>query len=210
MEEIVIIGGGGHAKVLVSLLRKLNSYNILGYTDLADRGQLFGFKYLGADEILRERALVEKELNVAIGIGQIGLGRNRESAETRLRGLAMKFPCIVSPGAIVNEGVSLASGVSVMDGAVINSGASIGRGTILNSNCTVEHDVQVGEWVHVAPGSTISGGVIIGRYSMVGAGAVVIEGRRIGSDCIIGAGSTVIHDLTDPGTYVGSPARRIR
>jgi UDP-perosamine 4-acetyltransferase len=64
--------------------------------------------------------------------------------------------------------------------------------------------------VHIAPGVTISGGVTIGRFSMIGAGATVIEGRRIASECIVGAGAIVVHDLTEPGVYIGSPARRIR
>jgi acetyltransferase-like isoleucine patch superfamily enzyme len=80
----------------------------------------------------------------------------------------------------------------------------------VNTNSTVEHDVRIDDWVHIAPGVTISGGVTIGRFSMIGAGATVIEGRQIASECIVGAGAIVVHDLTEPGVYIGSPARRIR
>jgi UDP-perosamine 4-acetyltransferase len=97
-----------------------------------------------------------------------------------------------------------------MDGAVINSGATIGRGGIVNTNSTIEHDVLLEDWVHVAPGATISGHVTVGRFSMIGAGATVIEGIKIAAGCMVGAGATVVHDLTEPGVYVGSPARRIK
>jgi sugar O-acyltransferase (sialic acid O-acetyltransferase NeuD family) len=210
MEEIVVIGGGGHAKVLLSVVRKLTRYHIVGYTDPKNQGGLLGTPYLGTDQVLESLQAKGIELNAVIGVGQVGLGRDREKIERRLSSLALRFPNILSPHAIVNEGVSLAESVVVMDGVVINSGASIGRGAILNTNSTVEHDCSIGEWVHVAPGSTISGGVTVGRFSMIGAGATIIEGKQIASDCIVGAGATVVHDLIEPGVYVGCPARRIR
>ena len=64
--------------------------------------------------------------------------------------------------------------------------------------------------VHVAPGATISGGVTIGHFSMIGVGATIIEGKKIAASCLVGAGATVVRDLTEPGVYVGSPARRIK
>lgn len=79
----------------------------------------------------------------------------------------------------------------------------------MNTNSVVEHDVVLDDWVHVAPGATICGGVTVGRFSMIGAGATIIEGRQIAADCVVGAGATVIEDLTEPGVYVGCPARRI-
>jgi acetyltransferase-like isoleucine patch superfamily enzyme len=97
-----------------------------------------------------------------------------------------------------------------MDGSVINIGATLGRGAIVNTNSTIEHDVELADWVHVAPGATVSGGVTVGRFSMIGAGATVIEGIKIAARCMVGAGATVVDDLTEPGVYVGSPARRIR
>jgi len=113
----------------------------------------------------------------------------------------------------LSEGMSIRS-VERLTGihrdTIMRLGARIGRGAILNSNCTVEHDTQIGDWVHVAPGVTISGGVTVGPLSMIGVGAVIIEGKRIANGCIIGAGAVVVHDLTEPGVYVGCPARRIR
>ena len=116
----------------------------------------------------------------------------------------------VGPLPARQEVVSIPYQKAVMDGAVINSGAIVGMGVIVNTNSTIEHDVALDEWVHIAPGATICGGVTVGRFSMIGAGATVIEGIKIAAGCIVGAGATVVHDLMEPGTYVGSPARRIR
>ena len=210
MDEIVVVGGGGHAKVVISILQKLECYRILGYTDIKDRGDLLGVPFLGPDHKLAAPEVGPKMLNAVLAIGQVRLGDSRYELWKRLHSPFLSFPKIVSPEAIVNEGVLCGEGAVVMDGAVINTGTTIGSGAILNTNSTVEHDVLVGDWVHVAPGATISGGVTVGRCSMIGAGATVIEGIKIAAGCMVGAGATVVHDLTEPGVYVGCPTRRIK
>jgi sugar O-acyltransferase (sialic acid O-acetyltransferase NeuD family) len=210
MNSIIVVGGGGHAKVVISILRKLKSYRILGYTDLKDNGVILGAAYLGTDGKLEPWSPGREKLNAVLGIGQVGTGKRRDEIWIGLKPLSLDFPLIVSPAAVVNEGVTIGEAGVVMDGAVINSGASLGRGVIVNTNSTIEHDVVIGDWVHVGPGVTISGGTTVGRYSMVGAGATVIEGINIAEGCMIGAGATVVHDLTESGVYVGCPARLVR
>jgi len=209
MKDIVVIGGGGHAKVVISILRKLKAFHVIGYTDLKDNGTLFEASYLGDDNALA-RLAAGHGLSAAIGVGQVGLGRMRSELYQRGLSLGLSFPSIVSPDAIVNEEVELGEGTVVMDGVVVNPGAAAGKGVIVNSGSIIEHDVVLGDWVHVAPGVTISGAVKVGMRSMVGAGAVIIEGRTIADDCMVGAGAVVIHDLIEPGVYAGCPARRIR
>jgi sugar O-acyltransferase (sialic acid O-acetyltransferase NeuD family) len=208
MSSIVVVGGGGHARVVISILRKLSHYRIIGYSDLKDNGTLLGTPYLGSDEALT--SLAQKELEAVLAVGQVGLGTSRFGLWKRLQSLSLSFPFVVSPDAIVNEGVRGDDGAIVMDGAIINSGATIGRGAIVNTHSTIEHDVVLEDWVHVAPGATVCGGVTVGRYSMIGAGATVIEGLAIAEHCLVGAGATVVHDISEPGVYAGSPARRIR
>jgi sugar O-acyltransferase (sialic acid O-acetyltransferase NeuD family) len=206
----VVVGGGGHAKVVISILQKLKRHRILGYTDLKDNGVVGGVPYLGSDLELPALRVGLEKLNAVLALGQAGLGKPRSELWTQLDSPALSFPLIVSPDAIVNEGVSGGEGAVVMDGVVINRGATIGRGAIVNTNSTIEHDVVLADWVHVAPGATICGGVTVGHFSMIGAGATVIEGTMIAAGCIVGAGATVVHDLTEPGVYVGTPARRIK
>ena len=206
----MVVGGGGHAKVVISIVSKLKHLRILGYTDLKDQGAVLGVPYLGCDRELVALSAERKKLTAVLALGQVGLGKARYECWTRLHSPALSFPLIISPAAIVNEGASGGEGAVVMDGAVINTGAIIGRGAIVNTNSTIEHDVVLADWVHVAPGATISGGVTVGQFSMIGAGATVIEGIKISADCVIGAGATVVSDLEEPGVYVGCPARRLR
>lgn len=210
MEDIVVVGGGGHAKVVISILRKLPHYRILGYTDLKNNGVILRVPYLGSDQEVVFLAAGPRVLNAALAVGQVGLGQARSALWSRLHSETLQFPSIISPNAIVNEDTVIGECVTVMDGAVINTGATIGCGSIVNTNATIEHDVSLGEWVHIAPGVTISGGVKVGSLSMIGTGANVIEGLSIAPGCIIGAGTTVLRNIDEPGVYVGSPARRIR
>jgi sugar O-acyltransferase (sialic acid O-acetyltransferase NeuD family) len=209
MREIVVVGGGGHAKVLISILKKAG-YAIEGYTDNEDHGVILGVPYLGNDGILRDIVRKTPALNAIIGIGKVDASPLRLSLQNEIGALGFDFPAICSPHAIINEAVSLGAGTAVLDGVVVNSGTDIGRACILNTRSTVEHDCLIGENVHIAPGVTISGGVTIGDNCMVGIGTNVIQSIRICAGCLIGAGSTVVKDIALPGIYVGNPAKRIR
>ncbi len=212
MVDIVVIGGGGHAKVIVSILKKLKSYRILGYTDLENRGALLSVPFIGCDDKLTQLRCEYSRCTAVIGIGMLNDSGKLKRAEVfqLLKSLGFEMPPIVSPDALVNEEVKIGIGTVVMDGVVVNSGTSVGNGVILNTHCSVEHDCEIGSFTHIAPGAILSGGVVVGREVLVGANAVVCQNKLIGDGCVIGAGAVVTTDCTDSGTYVGVPARRIK
>jgi sugar O-acyltransferase (sialic acid O-acetyltransferase NeuD family) len=205
---VVIIGGGGHGKVLISVLKKLG-HTLAGYTDPKEGDSILGVPYLGNDGILRELAQRERRAQAAIGVGKTDVSDFRSHLASQVQALGYGLPTIVSPQAMVNEAVELAEGVAVFDGAVVNSGTIVGRLCIINTSAIVEHDSWLGENVHVAPGAIINGGVTIGSHCLIGAGSTLIQGITVSGSCLIGAGSTVTSDLIISGTYAGSPARRI-
>lgn len=209
MDEIIVIGGGGHAKVVISVLKK-SGYSIRGYTDRECHGAILGVPYLGKDDVLSDIVRKHTGCKAIIGIGKIDASPLRLSLQNDIGVLGFDFPVISSPHSIVNEAVALGAGTAVLDGVVANSGAEIGRACILNTGSTVEHDCRIGENVHIAPGVTLSGGVTIGNNCMLGTGCNVIQSISICAGCLIGAGSTVVKDITEPGIYAGSPAKRIR
>src|SRR5579872_2374559 len=165
MRPMFVIGGGGHAKVVISILHKLKNFEIVGYTDIENRGSLLGVPYLGPDAQLMGLLAGKAGAEAILAVGQVGRGDVRQKIHARLFELDLKFSAIISPHAVVNEAVDVQDGTVVMDGAVINSGARIGFGAILNTNCTIEHDSEIGEWVHICPGATLSGAVKIGARS---------------------------------------------
>lgn len=207
MTEIIIIGGGGHAKVLANILRELPEYQVLGYTDQLDRGSLGGIQYLGDDTVLREMIRTHPHCAAAIGIGNVSVTEVRENIFSMLTNVGFQLPAIISPRAHVQDGVSIGSGTVVYNGALINAGSTIGSCCIINSGSIIEHDCSIADFVHIAPGAVLSAGVSIGRNTLIGVGALVIQSRRVGENCTIGAGAVVIHDAENSGLYIGVPAK---
>ena len=209
MTNIVVIGGGGHARVLLSILQKIPETNPLGYTALHDAGPLLGVPYLGTDEILAGLIGRIEHCAALIGLGNVHGGTVRARLREFVERLGYVLPAVVSPDAVVCKNVTIGSGTVIMDGAVVNVGTVVGECSVLNTNCTVDHDCVIGDYVHIAPGATLSGGVHVGNNTLVGVGATVIQSITISNNCLIGAGATVVSNLDEPGTYIGIPARRI-
>ena len=209
MDRIVVIGGGGHAKVLVSVLKKL-AWDVVGYTDPEERGVILGVPRLGDDAVLAELLRTHGRCAAIIGLGKIDTSPRRALLLERVEAIGFAVPVVVSPQAVVNDEVALGLGTAVFDGAVVNSGTLTGRGCIINTNSTLEHDCRLGDNVHVASGATVSGGVTIGNNCMIGVGAMVVQGVSICDDCLVGAGAAVVRDIETPGTYAGVPAERAR
>lgn len=203
---LVVIGGGGHARVLIAVLHKL-SWDVAGYTAPRDCGAVLGVPYLGDDPVLLDVLRDRPGCAAAIGVGKVDASPLRSALVRHAGSLGFALPVIVSPDAVINEGVTLGPASMVFDGVVVNSGTHAGDACILNTNCTVEHDCRLGDNVHVAPGATVCGDVNIGSDSLIGAGATVIQGVSICAGCLVGAGAVIDRDLTRAGTYVGVPAR---
>jgi UDP-perosamine 4-acetyltransferase len=209
LEKIVIIGGGGHAKVLISIVKKSTLFDVIGYVDFRDSGTLLGVKYLGNDDKLREINF-QGIKNAVLGIGQVSVSEKRFDIVQKVKKVGFVFPSIISKDAIVNEDVLIEEGTQVLDGVVINPGVRIGKFSIINTKSTIEHDCKIGSFCHISPSAVLSGGVEIGDFSMVGANAVVVQCKKIFSRCLIGAGSVVTKDITEEGVYIGNPSRVLK
>ena len=207
-KPILIVGGGGHGKVILNVLTRLPGYNPIGYVDPKDHGALLGFPYLGNDDDLPSLLGKHKGLCAVIGVGKIKAESPRADIFRRLKELGFLLPSIVAPTAMVARTAMLGEGTVVMDGAVIQPDCVVGKLGIVNTRASLDHDCILGEDVHVCPGATLSGGVKVNDGSLIGVGASVVQYLRIGKGVTIGAGAAVIGDCLEPGTYVGVPAKR--
>ena len=206
----VIIGAGGHAKIVLDIL-KLNRLKICGLTDatLNPGDTCLGFPILGNDEILSE--LYSKGVRKAvIGIGHVGYPEVRNNLYYTVKQLDFSFPNVIHPTAIIADTVKMGNGNLLGANCTVNPDSNIGDLCIINTGAILEHDVKIGNGVHIAPHATVLGMAQIEDNTFVGAGSVILQGIHIGTNCIIGAGSIVIEDVENDSVVVGNPGRLIK
>lgn len=208
-EYIVLVGAGGHAKVLIDLIRSANHFAIKGLLDpRREPGTLVLDSPILGDDSLLHQLFTAGIRNACIAIGSVRDNRIRLISYQKVKAIGYTIPTLIHPRAIVsNSGTSIAEGAQIMAGAIVQPESYVGKNTIINSGAVIEHDCQIGDHVHVCPGAIVSGGCHIGEQSFIGAGAVIIQGISIGRGVIIGAGAVVIGDVPDGNLVKGVPAR---
>lgn len=200
----IIVGGGGHARVVASTLRRLGE-SILGFTD-PDKEAALGddIDHLGGDDILAEK--LPSEVALTMGVGSVRDTGHRADIFTEQLENGFQFPPLVHSNAFVATEAILEMGAQVMAGAVVQPDTSIQENVIVNTNATVDHDCYIGAHSHIAPGATVSGEVLLHEGVHVGTGASIIQGVQIGRNSIVGAGAVVIEDVPPETVVVGIPA----
>jgi sugar O-acyltransferase (sialic acid O-acetyltransferase NeuD family) len=205
---LILLGGGGHAKVVLDLIHRLGA-DVVGICDpkLQAEGLSHwrGHPVLGGDEALER--FDPAEVLLAHGIGTLPGQQARRQLFERLTGLGYRFATLVHPRAVVADGVELGQGTQVMAGAIIQADASIGANTIINTSASVDHDCRIGAHVHVAPGATLCGGVVVGDGAHIGSGATAIQGLTIGACALLGAGATLVKPLPAGARFLGRAGR---
>ncbi|HZG87402.1 acetyltransferase [Paenibacillus sp.] len=204
-KPIILLGGGGHAKVLLDVLKR-SGRTVIGFTD-PERTELTGAPYLGDD-----KAVLQFDSNAVLlvnGLGSTVSTERRASLYRKLHDAGYRFAAAVHPSAVIAEDVVLGDGVQIMAGAVIQPGCRLGANVIVNTRASVDHDCTVGNHVHIAPGAILSGGIHIGDAVHVGTGAVIIQNIRIGAGSLVGAGAVVVKDVSERTKVLGVPAREV-
>jgi UDP-perosamine 4-acetyltransferase len=200
----IVIGGSGHAKVLVSTL-VMQHRKVLGFVDVnVALPSLLGIKHLGGDETVF--LYPPEQVRLVNGVGSIGSTALRRAIYERFRERQYIFESVIHPSAIIAAKVHIDHGVQIMAGVVVQTGAQLGANVIINTGTCVDHDCLIDAHAHLAPGVTLCGQVHVGRGAHVGAGATIIQGIKIGDAAIVGAGAVVVRDVPAGVTVVGVPA----
>lgn len=202
-KNVVIIGAGGHAKVIADIITKSND-NVIGFLDdnldIQNKTIYLNKTVLGTTKDIDKY----KEYYFIIGIG------NNNIRENIANSYDLKWYTAIHPNAIIANEVSIEEGSVVMAGSIINTGTKIGKHCIINTKSSLDHDNIIENYVHISPGATLAGTVHIKEKTWICAGATIINNITIAKNNIIGAGSVVIKDINEEnGTYVGVPARRV-
>ena len=203
-KNVVIIGAGGHAKVIADIITKSND-NVIGFLDdnldIQNKTIYLNKTVLGTIKDIDKY----KEYYFIIGIG------NNNIRENIANSYDLKWYTAIHPNAIIANEVSIEEGSVVMAGSIINTGTKIGKHCIINTKSSLDHDNIIENYVHISPGATLAGTVHIKEKTWICAGATIINNITIAKNNIIGAGSVVIKDINEENsTYVGVPTRKIK
>lgn len=208
MNPILVLGGGGHAKVLIATLLA-QGREFVGYLDKDPAiGDLLGVKHLGDVNAEAFNAFEPNEVLLINGFGSVGDNTLRVSQFKKWKARGFAFQTVVDFRATMAGYVQIGEGAQVMAGAVVQTGCVIGENSILNTGALLDHDCSIGRHVHVATGASLSGNVVVGEGAHIGTGAAIIQGIRIGENSIVGAGSVVVRDVPPRSTVMGVPAHR--
>ncbi len=206
--RVVIVGAGGHAKVVCDALLASGAAetDIVGFAD--DNPELAGRMVLGFPVLTGIDSLgLAGSVSLAMGVGDNAARRHLFDSA---RVLGYTVMTVVHPQAVIGRGCRVGSGTVVLANVVVNADTTVGDNVILNTACSVDHDCFVGAHCHLAPGATVAGGVRIGEETLLGIGSTVMPGLSIGAGCVVGAGAVRLTHLKAGCVAVVFPARFIK
>ncbi len=205
--SLIIVGAGGHGKVVVDAAISAG-YKVIGFIDdVADKSPLRGLDFLGKTGDIPSVLSKFPGASVIVAVGGNAI---RQSIVSRLREWQVRWGTVLHPSSIISHYARVGIGTVAMPGVVVNAGARIGGHVILNTACSVDHDCIIQDYTHISPGAHLAGNVIIGTGVHIGTGVSIIPGCSVGSWSVIGAGASVVSDIPSGVVVVGVPARVIR
>lgn len=205
MKKIVLLGNGGHSKVIQAMIYRTNGYVLAGILDESIE------KYYEDDNVFYDNTVnLESYRNDYLLVIAIGDNYVRDSIIKDNNLTDDNFTSIIDANAIIPQDVNVGTGTVIMPGVVINPGSTIGKHSIINTRAVVEHDNTLGDYVHISPNATLAGTVTVKDFVHVGSGAIVIPNRTVNQNSIIGAGAVVTKDIEENSLAVGVPAKIVK
>lgn len=205
---LILLGAGGHAKVLLSLIRALN-LPLLGVVapefEGTELNEWRGVKVLSKN-YLDDINPTDVSLVNAVG-RRVGDNNSRERIFENFKAKGYYFPVLIHPHSYVDSSAHLKEGVQIMAGAIVQSDASIGQNVIINTRAVIEHDCTIEDHVHIAPGAVLCGNVYISKRAFVACGANLIQGIKVGEEAVIGAGASIVRDVASGQLALPAPMR---
>ena len=208
--KLVIIGAGGHGRVVLDILINAAEHEVVGFLDSnpALLGRRMDGRPVMGDLSCLER--LHRDQGVEGAVVAIGFNDVRREFAERIDRMGVSLINAIHPSAKLAHNVSLGRNVVICAGALVCAHCQIGDSVILNTGCIVDHETMIGTASHVCPGARLAGRVTVESGAFIGIGATVIQNLRVGYDSVVGAGAVVIQDVAPMSTVVGVPAREIK
>ena len=165
MDKLIIIGAGGHGKVVADAAFASKKFKDIAFLDdkynqLNTQKKLLIWNLIGNIHEVNNSKIRDEYNSAFVAIGDAKL---RIELINRLKKLGYKLPIIKHPTAWTSEFTSIGAGTILLASSNLQTGSIIGEGCILNTGCILEHDVNVADGVHICPGVSIAGNTKIGK-----------------------------------------------
>ena len=208
-QRCVILGCGGHGRVVLDILMNSRTYDVAGFVD--SNRKLIGRRIDGIEVLGHPGDLpdIRRKLGANRAIVAIGDNGVRRAFADRLDMLGFELINAIHPSANLARNVTLGANIVVAAGALVSAHCQIGDSVILNTGCIVDHESLIGTATHICPGARLAGRVTVESGAFVGIGATVIQSVRVGYEAVVGAGAVVTEDVPPMSTVVGVPAKVI-
>lgn len=203
IEQLIIIGNGGHSRVVQSIVKQTQDYQLIEIWDDSYEEEVVeaGVRYRSIQETVSQTTAAIYYF-IAIGANSV-----RAEIVKRLQLQTTQYATILHPQAIIAKQATIKAGSLIMANAVVQTNSIIGYHSIINTSAVVEHDTTIADFVHVAPNVTLTGNCHLAEHVFIGAGSVLIPNVSVGEHTVVGAGSVVLRTLPNNITAYGNPAR---
>lgn len=204
----VVMGAGGHGRVVLDILLSARQYQVIGFLD--SNPALHGRRMDGLPVLGDLSALPDLKAQ-GIGAAIVAIGDNgvRRGVADQIERSGFELINAIHPSANLAHNVRLGRNTVVAAGALVCAHCQVGDSVILNTGCIVDHETMIGTAAHICPGARVAGRVTIESGAFVGIGATILQGVRIGFEAVVGGGAVVIRDVEPLTTVVGVPARTV-
>lgn len=191
MEEIILIGGGGHCRSVIDVIEEEKRFQIAGIIDQPELlgSRVLGYEVIGSDDDLQHLSQTFKY--AFITVGQIKSLNLRIKLFEAAKKAGFVLPVIISPRAYISKYATVEEGSVIMHDALINTNVTIGKNCIINTKALIEHDSLIEDNCHISTGAIINGGVTVEKNCFIGSATVTKEAIIIEEDSFIKMGSVV-------------------
>lgn len=198
MDEFIVVGEGGHARVIIDILtaQGVKRENIAQVSDIITKEDIFN-------------SVIVNGSHVVVAIGD---NAKREAIAHLINETypAVIFDSVIHPDAVVSKMAIIGPGSVVCAGSIVGPSAIVKSHAIVNTAAVVDHDCVIGDFASIGPGALLAGGVVVESRAIVGIGGTILQGRYIGESALIGANSLVVSNVPENTVVYGTPAKFVR
>ena len=202
MNELILIGGGGHCKSVIDVIEREAKWKIIGIIDQANAAieSVLAYPIIGSDSDLEK--LYSPNRAALITVGQIKSSAIRKRLFEHAKSIGYQLPSIISPSANVSKHAQIGQGTVIMNLAHIGPNVVIGDNVIINTQAVIEHDATVGNHCHISTGAILNGNATVKNGVFFGSRSVCKEGITIENNAVIGMGLSVRKNIPENTVFV--------